>query len=656
MKLRPLAEFGDNIKGYIEHVEQYRRYMNLKKEMEQIKRNLSVQELLPEPALESKYQPRSKIKSEPASESEPFVQMFPEPVTGSYVLIKEPVPDIVLDPPLDLLALEYVSPKMNDHTEGKQSFVCPQCNHNCTTMSKMSAHMEALHKIGVYCLECEKCFPSQKQLQHHVQDKNCGWKMKCELCSQGFKLKKALKVHMKNCGVLEKIICDPSTGRFNCGMCNTSFARRHDLRKHCRKTCQGNKEEDICGFQGCIFSSYTMKEMKGHKQVAHKGLNSFGCDKCDHAFPKHKLMMQHKRRMHRSIFSCSGCGKEFGRNDNLKKHKKACDIFFDEPWDQLSLQQKKRRARAELALSRGGLEKSEMYIGQGNLERDSLVQEPLTDVSEPLPRPESSFEFESDDSNSPAKSQSSHKDSFPELSQPDLLLDVTSGQEYTTIKDPVLRTCPKGSDDEYLDHIKNENPESHMMDLMPETGRGIEIPLEPGELLEEHKENKEELGEILYKLEDSRKEISEPKNKVHEWPNARSTGFNENKVCGILGCIFSCPSRKDMMSHKQKAHTGLKVFICDKCDHVCLKNKGLLQHKARFHKDKVFCCRGTNGSSGCGKKFKRSDHLSKHFRFCGIPLLKPWDHLSLAQKRRRAKAELADSEVELDMSQNYIVQ
>ena len=201
MKLRPLAKFGDNIKGYIEHVEQYRRYMNLKKEMEQIKRNLALQEQPKhffEPALESQSQTKFKLKSETASESKTFIQMFPaESVTESDTSIKEPVPAIVHDPAIDLFALEYVNPKMNDHTEGKQSLLCTQCNHTFTAMSEVSAHMKDLHNIGVYCLECDKCFPSQKHLQHHVQDENCGWKMKCEICSQGFKLKKALKVHRK---------------------------------------------------------------------------------------------------------------------------------------------------------------------------------------------------------------------------------------------------------------------------------------------------------------------------------------------------------------------------------------------------------------------------------------------------------------------------
>ena len=39
-KLRPVVEFGDNLNGFVEHVEQYRKYMQLKKEMEHIRRDL----------------------------------------------------------------------------------------------------------------------------------------------------------------------------------------------------------------------------------------------------------------------------------------------------------------------------------------------------------------------------------------------------------------------------------------------------------------------------------------------------------------------------------------------------------------------------------------------------------------------------------------
>ena len=62
LKLRPLAEFGDDIKRFIEQGEQYRKYMELKEEMEQFKTNLSIPERprhLPKPTFKSESESNS---------------------------------------------------------------------------------------------------------------------------------------------------------------------------------------------------------------------------------------------------------------------------------------------------------------------------------------------------------------------------------------------------------------------------------------------------------------------------------------------------------------------------------------------------------------------------------------------------------------------
>ena len=57
--------------------------------------------------------------------------------------------------------------------------------------------------------------------------------------------------------------------------------------------------------------------------------------------------------------------------------------------------------------------------------------------------------------------------------------------------------------------VKNENQEAQTIDLMPKTAlsglerKESEISLEPGELLEENKENKQELGEIFLRKENT---------------------------------------------------------------------------------------------------------------------------------------------------------
>ena len=43
-RLRPLIEFNADINGYIKHVEQYEKYMEMKNQMEPIENNLLTQE------------------------------------------------------------------------------------------------------------------------------------------------------------------------------------------------------------------------------------------------------------------------------------------------------------------------------------------------------------------------------------------------------------------------------------------------------------------------------------------------------------------------------------------------------------------------------------------------------------------------------------
>ena len=43
-RLRPRSEFVNDLKGFVDHVEEYRRYVELKTQMEQMKKNLLVQD------------------------------------------------------------------------------------------------------------------------------------------------------------------------------------------------------------------------------------------------------------------------------------------------------------------------------------------------------------------------------------------------------------------------------------------------------------------------------------------------------------------------------------------------------------------------------------------------------------------------------------
>ena len=315
-KLRPVVEFGDNLNGFVEHVEQYRKYMQLKEEMEHIRRDLL-----------TKQSARQSFKPfcPPNSAAKPKIGFDCIP----YVPVKNENPtNIVIDVPL--VKEDKHEPNISIQ-DNHNNIPCTKCNQTFKSLNDIRAHMQACHDIACYCLECEKSFPSQKDLKQHTWEDNCGWKFNCDNCSQGFKCENTLNIHLTSCEAIKR-------------------------------------EQHICGFKGCIFPSQTLKQMRNHKFEAHKGIN-VKCDMCDFASLERQNLVRHRKRNHTNmVLKCrgnngtGGCGKEFKRTDTLNEHIKACGLPLLKPWDKLSVTQKRRRARAELAGRKTDLDLSQNYI------------------------------------------------------------------------------------------------------------------------------------------------------------------------------------------------------------------------------------------------------------------------------------------------------
>ena len=315
-KLRPVVEFGDNLNGFVKHVEQYRKYMQLKEEMEHIRRDLLTKQtarLAFKPICQQTVPAQAKI----SFDCNPVVPGKNENSTN-----------IVIDVP----QIKEEKHELNKSLEDNHNDIpCTKCNQTFKSMNDIRAHMQARHEIACYCLECEQSFPSQKDRKQHTWEDNCGWKFNCANCSQGFKCENTLNMHLASCEVTKR-------------------------------------EQHICGFEGCIYPCQTLKQMRAHKFKAHKGIN-VKCDMCDFVSLERKNLVQHRKRNHSNkVLKCrrndgtGGCGKEFKRKDTLNEHIKACGLPLLKPWDELSLTQKRRRARAELVGSKTDLDRSQNYI------------------------------------------------------------------------------------------------------------------------------------------------------------------------------------------------------------------------------------------------------------------------------------------------------
>ena len=78
-KLRPLLEFNEDVKGYIEHVEQYQNYIELKEQLKQIEMNLLIQES-PQQSPVLSVEPTSVTGEAPATASQPNLDYFVEEI------------------------------------------------------------------------------------------------------------------------------------------------------------------------------------------------------------------------------------------------------------------------------------------------------------------------------------------------------------------------------------------------------------------------------------------------------------------------------------------------------------------------------------------------------------------------------------------------
>ena len=104
-------------------------------------------------------------------------------------------------------------------------------------------------------------------------------------------------------------------------------------------------------------------------------------------------------------------------------------------------------------------------------------------------------------------------------------------------------------------------------------------------------------------------------------------------------CAFKCDTFKELSLHKVNVHKGKKVFSCQQCEKTYEKKTSLVEHRSLCHRGLSFKCVGEKGEGGCGKIYNRKYSLQRHMSVCGKLGGKPFDELSMRQKKRRAKAQ-----------------
>ncbi|XP_026545632.1 zinc finger protein 501-like [Notechis scutatus] len=159
------------------------------------------------------------------------------------------------------------------------------------------------------CLECGKCFRTNRQLTIHTRIHTGDKPYKCIVCEKTFAQRGNLISH--------KMI---HTGDkpYKCTECGKTFAQRGNLISH--KMIHTGDKPYKCTECGKTFAQRS--NLISHKMI-HTGEKPYKCMECGKTFAQKGYLISHKRsHTGEKPYKCMECGKTFTRGSDLRRHKK----------------------------------------------------------------------------------------------------------------------------------------------------------------------------------------------------------------------------------------------------------------------------------------------------------------------------------------------
>jgi hypothetical protein len=148
-------------------------------------------------------------------------------------------------------------------------------------------------------------------------------------------------LHLGSLGQDDDEIRTASDSRVTCSLCESTFQRPADLRRHMQK-----HEDPMfpCEVTGCKREFYRMDKLRDHVQKTHRGTvsttdegslrfkvakaaqnaeqpSSYKCTDCSLEFRTPGLRMNHFNRKHNKRYKCDDCEQAFGLRKDLERHR-----------------------------------------------------------------------------------------------------------------------------------------------------------------------------------------------------------------------------------------------------------------------------------------------------------------------------------------------
>ena len=198
-------------------------------------------------------------------------------------------------------------------------------------------------KIVMQCNVCSETFLRRMALKEHMKThKNSrGTKDKkidralCNVCSKTFGNRYILRSHMK--------LHDPESGKYKpgldefkatsfiCDVCSETLPSNLYLKRHMAKTHSDKHHVDCSNCQKsisylCITKHKKLCQMSKEEKIEYKEKNRVQCGECGKIVGNRTKLNRHVRFIHRKekLFRCNHCEREDYSKENLKTHIKGC--------------------------------------------------------------------------------------------------------------------------------------------------------------------------------------------------------------------------------------------------------------------------------------------------------------------------------------------
>jgi KRAB domain-containing zinc finger protein len=138
--------------------------------------------------------------------------------------------------------------KMEKNVKKHKIWKCSHCNHVSTSQKQYREHHRTHPPVKLSCSYCDKQFPSQKSLSHHIYIHHTDEKhFICEFCGTSFRFWRSLRDHL--------FIHDKTESLFQCDRCGREFGSKASYDSHCSSHSEASYLCDVCGKSMKYFTS-----------------------------------------------------------------------------------------------------------------------------------------------------------------------------------------------------------------------------------------------------------------------------------------------------------------------------------------------------------------------------------------------------------------